>query len=105
MIASGYDDAVPAFTSVAARKFASPSCQQVKALSSRFSGPGCPEPEGTRLSGERVITRADSFHSASTSTSLWTHPLISPALNGLIHPFNAGDIKGCVQSDVDVLAE
>src|SRR5438128_10442420 len=77
MIAGGYDDAVTAFTSVAARKFASPSCQHVKALSSRFSGSGCPESEGTRLSGERVITRADSFHSASTSTSRRTHPLIS----------------------------
>ena len=30
----GYDDAEMAFTSVAARKFASPSCQQVRALSS-----------------------------------------------------------------------
>src|SRR5438094_6886783 len=66
-----------AFTGVAARKFASPSCQQVRALSSRFSESGCPEPEGTRLSGERVITRADSFHSASTSTSRRTHPLKS----------------------------
>src|SRR5436190_22404593 len=66
-----------AFTSGAARKFASPSCQQVRALSSRFSGSGCPEAEGTRLSGERVITRADSFHSASTSTSRRTRPLIS----------------------------
>src|SRR5436309_15551580 len=77
MIAGGYDDAVTAFTSVAARKFASPSCQQVRALSSRFSESGCPEPEGTRLSGERVITRADSFHSASASTSRRTHALIS----------------------------
>src|SRR5437867_12184088 len=77
MIAGGYDDAVTAFTSVAARKFASPSCQQVRALSSRFSGSGCPEAEGTRLSGERVITRADSSHSASTSTSRRTHPLKS----------------------------
>src|SRR5438094_5390018 len=75
MIAGGSDDAVTAFTSVAARKFASPSCQQVRALSSRFSGSGCPEAEGTRLSGERVITRADSFHSASTSTSRRTRPL------------------------------
>src|SRR5215831_7199452 len=56
--------AVTAFTSVAARKFASPSCQQLRALSSRFSGSGCPESQGTRLSGERVITRADSFHSS-----------------------------------------
>src|ERR1700732_1098695 len=64
-----------AFTSVAARKFTSPSCQQVRALSSRFSGSGCSESEGTRLSGERVITRADSFHSASTSTSLSDAPL------------------------------
>src|SRR5215470_10880811 len=77
MIAGGYDDAETAFTSVAARKFASPSCQQVRALSSRFSGSGCPESEGTRLSGERVITPADSFHSASTSTSRRTHPLKS----------------------------
>src|SRR6266571_6213404 len=77
MIAGGYDDAVTAFTSVAARKFASPSCQQLRALSSRFSESDCPDPEGTRLSGERVITRADSFHSASTSTSRRTHPLIS----------------------------
>src|SRR5437899_835077 len=77
MIAGGYDDAVTAFTSVAARKFASPSCQQVRALSSRFSGSGCPEAEGTRLSDERVITRADSFHSASTSTSRRTRPLKS----------------------------
>ncbi len=77
VIAGGYDDAETAFTSVAARKFASPSCRQLRALSSRFSGSGCPEPEGTRLSGERVITRADSFHSASTSTSLRTRPLIS----------------------------
>src|SRR6266567_2569249 len=75
VIAGGYDDAVTAFTSVAARRFASPSCQQVRALSSRFSGSGCPEAEGTRLSGERVITRADSFQSASTSTSRRTHPL------------------------------
>ena len=51
--------------------------QQLRALSSRFSASGCPEPEGTRLSGERVIPRADSFHSASTSTSRRTHPLIS----------------------------
>src|SRR5438094_9956669 len=64
-----------AFTGVAARKFASPSCQQVRALSSGFSGSGCPESEGTRLSGERVITRADSFHPASTSTSLSDAPL------------------------------
>src|SRR6266478_2548801 len=77
VIAGGYDDAETAFTSVAARKFASPSCQQLRALSSRFSGSGCPEAEGTRLSGERVITRADSFHSASTSTSRRTRPLIS----------------------------
>src|SRR6266496_3799450 len=67
-----------AFTSVAARKFASPPCQQVRALSSRFSGSGCPESEGTRLSGARVITRADSFHSASTSTSLSDAPLDVP---------------------------
>src|SRR5216117_1540999 len=80
MIAGGYDDAVTAFTSVAARKFASPSCQQVRALSSRFSGSGCPEAEGTRLSDERVITRADSFHSASTSTSRRTRTLISARL-------------------------
>src|SRR5438046_9190039 len=78
-IACGYDEAVKAFTAVAARKFASPSCQQVRALSSRFSGSGCPESEGTRLSGERVITRADSFHSASTSTSLSDAPLDIPA--------------------------
>src|SRR5439155_18547254 len=78
MIAGGYDDAEMAFTSVAARKFASPSCQQVRALSSRFSGSGCPESEGPRLSGERVITRADSFHSASTSTSLSDAPLDIP---------------------------
>src|SRR5881296_1674599 len=78
MIAGGYDDAVTAFTSVAARKFASPSCQQLRALSSRFSGSGCPEAEGTRLSGERVITRADSFHSASTSTSPSDAPLDIP---------------------------
>src|SRR5437667_10450915 len=78
-LVGGYDDAVTAFTYVAARKFASPSCQQVRALSSRFSGSGCPEAEGTRLSGEQVITRADSFHSASTSTSRRTRPLISPA--------------------------
>src|SRR5258708_32487088 len=77
MIAGGYDDAAMAFTSVAARKFALPSCQQLRALSSRFSGSGCPESEGTRLSGERVITRADSFHSASTSTSRRTRPFIS----------------------------
>src|SRR6266436_1582195 len=77
MIAGGYDDAETAFTSVAARRFASPPFRQVRALSSRFSGSGCPEAEGTRLSGERVITRADSFHSASTSTSRRTRPLIS----------------------------
>src|SRR5437868_11039557 len=71
-----------AFTSVAARKFASPSCQQLRALSSRFSGSGCPESEGTRLSGERVITRADSFHSASTSTSRRTHLLKSQGEGG-----------------------
>src|SRR5438046_2594379 len=81
VIAGGYDDAVTAFTSVAARKFASPSCQQVRALSSRFSGSGCPEAEGTRLSGERVITRADSFHSASTSTSRRTRPLKSQGID------------------------
>src|SRR5580704_16847313 len=72
-----------AFTSVAARQFASPPCQQLRALSSRFSGSGCPEAEGTRLSGERVITRADSFHSASTSTSLRTHPLFSAWKRGI----------------------
>src|SRR6266567_5691088 len=79
VIAGGYDDAVTAFTSVAARKFASPSCQQLRALSSRFSGSGCPEAEGTRLSVERVITRADSFHSASTSTSPSDAPLDIPS--------------------------
>jgi hypothetical protein len=73
----GFDDAVTAFTSVAARKFASPSFRQVRALSSRFSASSCPEVEGTRLSGKRVITRAESFHSASTSTSLRTRPLKS----------------------------
>src|SRR5207249_4030762 len=73
-----------AFTGVAARKFASPSCQQVRALSSRFSGSGCPESEGTRLSGERVITRADSFHSASTSTSRRTHPLRPPGFIAIL---------------------
>src|SRR5216684_4365934 len=79
MIAGGYDDAETAFTCVAARKFASHPCQQLRALSSRFSGSGCPESEGTRLSGERVITRADSFHLASTSTSLSDAPLDIPS--------------------------
>ena len=55
MIAGGYDDAETAFTSVAARQFASSSCRQLRALSSRFSGSGCPEPEGTRLSGEQRV--------------------------------------------------
>src|SRR5437667_10010290 len=85
-LVGGYDDAVTAFTYVAARKFASPSCQQVRALSSRFSGSGCPEAEGTRLSGERVITRVDSFHSASTSISLSDAPPETPA------PFPSGCI-------------
>jgi hypothetical protein len=35
-------------------------------LSSRFSVAGCPAPEGIWLSGERVITRVDSFHSTSS---------------------------------------
>src|SRR6266704_1318481 len=99
MIAGGYDDAETAFTSLAARKFASPSCQQVRALSSRFSGSGCPEAEGTRLSGEPVITRADSFHSASTSTSRRTRPLISFAAkisDGGSQPYKDRGVHGSI---------
>src|SRR5579863_3288595 len=70
MIAGGVDDADTAFTSVAARRFASPSCRHLKALSSRFSAASCPATEGTRLSGERVITRVDSFQSTSPSSPL-----------------------------------
>src|ERR1700722_14165433 len=42
----------------------------MKALSSRFSTAGCPAPEETRLSGERVITRVDSFQPTSPSSPL-----------------------------------
>jgi hypothetical protein len=77
VIAGGFDNAVTAFTSVEARKFASPCFRQARALWSRFSASSCSGVEGTKLSKERVITRADPFHSASTSTSLRTRPLIS----------------------------
>src|SRR6058998_3682104 len=46
----------------------------MKALSSRFSTAGCPATEETRLSGERVITRADSFQSTSPSSPLGRTP-------------------------------
>ena len=62
MITGGVNDAEATFTSVTARRFASPSCRQLKALSSRFSAAGCPASEGIWLSGERVITRVDSFN-------------------------------------------
>ena len=74
MIAGGVDDAVTAFTCVAARRFASPSCRQLKALSSRFSGSDCPVSEGIRLSGERFITRVDSFQSTSPPSPLGRTP-------------------------------
>jgi hypothetical protein len=74
VIAGGVNDAETAFTSVAARRFASPSCRQLKALSSRFSDAGCPASEGIRLSGERVITRVDSFQSTSPSSPLGRTP-------------------------------
>src|ERR1700684_1890990 len=74
MIAGGVTDAETAFTSVAARRFASPSCRQSKALSSRFSDAGCPASKGIRLSGERVITRVDSFQSTSPSSPLGRTP-------------------------------
>src|SRR3982751_1322375 len=63
-------DAETAFTCVAARRFALPSCRHLKALSSRFSDANCSTSEGIRLSGERVITRVDSFHSTSPSSPL-----------------------------------
>src|SRR5579859_8264566 len=46
----------------------------MKALSSRFSTAGCSAPEETRLSGERVITRVDSFQSTSPSSPLGRTP-------------------------------
>src|SRR6516164_9803034 len=63
-----------ALTSVAARRLALPSCRRLKALSSRFSDSGCPGSEGIRLSGERVITRVDSFQSTSPSSPLGRTP-------------------------------
>src|SRR5579863_2960634 len=42
----------------------------MKALSSRFSVADCSAAEETRLSGERVITRVDSFQSTSPSSPL-----------------------------------
>jgi hypothetical protein len=45
------NDAETTFTSVAARGFASPSCRQLKALSSRFSDAGCPATEGDQAIG------------------------------------------------------
>src|SRR4051794_19621605 len=46
----------------------------MKALSSRFSDANCSTSEGIRLSGERVITRVDSFHSTSPSSPLGRTP-------------------------------
>src|SRR5450432_3926689 len=46
----------------------------MKASSSRFSAAGCPATEETRLSGERVITRVDSFQSTSPSSPLGRTP-------------------------------
>jgi hypothetical protein len=46
----------------------------MKALSSRFSTAGCPAAEETKLSGERVITRVDSFQSTSPSSPLGRTP-------------------------------
>src|ERR1700678_2617660 len=89
MIAGGVNDAETAFTSVAARRFASPSCRQLKALSSRFSDAGCPAPKGIRLSGERVITRVDSFQSTSPSSPLGRTPRT---------PFSAGGIQPSLRS-------
>jgi hypothetical protein len=43
-------------------------------LSSRFSVADCSAAEETRLSGERVITRADSFQSTSPSSPLGRTP-------------------------------
>src|SRR5690348_1846377 len=74
VIAGGVNDAETTFTSVAARRFASPSCRQLKALSSRFSIADCSAAEGIRLSGERVITRVDSSQSTSSSSPLGRTP-------------------------------
>src|SRR3984893_11369840 len=46
----------------------------MKASCSRFSAAGCPATEETRLSGERVITRVDSFQSTSPSSPLGRTP-------------------------------
>ena len=45
-------------------------------------GADCSAPEGIRLSGERVITRVDSFHSTSPSSPLGRTP---PNLRDLTH--------------------
>ena len=75
LLAGGVNDAESAFTGVAARAFASPPSLQSEALSFHSSGGNCSSPDGIRLSGERVISRAKNFHLASSTRHHRTYPL------------------------------